>query len=196
MTLRRQLPLQVIVQRDQRDDYDAAVRTAGAVLIEVTTLAELEAAIGPRTCMLLMLGDADSGGLGLNATHQELGAAEMAEVAHRRCTSHGRSQSCSCSGSVAHGCLAAQFNNRAAAGRVWPLCVGTACRWWSTPRLSGRMSRTRTCRCHRTSHHCREVLLRGTLSADNRDITRTTSVICPAGRGGRGMLLGWQDPPR
>lgn len=71
---------EVIVQRDQRDDYDAAVRMVGAKLIEVSSRDELLAAIGPKTCMLLMLGDADSGGLGINATHPEISAAEMVEV--------------------------------------------------------------------------------------------------------------------
>jgi L-seryl-tRNA(Ser) seleniumtransferase len=76
---------EVIVQRDHRDDYDAAVRTAGAKVIEISSREELDAAIGPNTCMLLMLGDANQGGLGIGATHDELSTAEMAEVAH----SHG-----------------------------------------------------------------------------------------------------------
>ena len=71
---------EVIVQRDQRDDYDAAVRMAGARLIEVSSIAELLTSINRNTCMLLMLGDADSGGLGINATHKEISAAEMAAI--------------------------------------------------------------------------------------------------------------------
>ena len=54
---------EIIVQRDHRDDYDAVVRTAGAKVIEISSREELEAAIGPKTCMLLMLGDANQGGL-------------------------------------------------------------------------------------------------------------------------------------
>ena len=71
---------EVLVQRDQRDDYDAAVRMAGAKIIEYSTLAELESKIGPKTAMLLALGDADSGGLGIGRTHDEITPAALAEV--------------------------------------------------------------------------------------------------------------------
>lgn len=49
---------EVIVQKAHRHTYDHAVRTVGVRLIEVETRAELEAAIGERTAMLLMFGDA------------------------------------------------------------------------------------------------------------------------------------------
>ena len=73
---------EVLVQRDQRDDYDAAVRMAGAKIIEYSTLEELESKIGPKTAMLLALGDADSGGLGIGRTHDEITPAALAEVGH------------------------------------------------------------------------------------------------------------------
>jgi hypothetical protein len=68
---------EVLVQRDQRDDYDAAVRMTGAKIIEYSSRAELEAKIGPRTALLLALGDADSGGLGIGGTHEEITPAEV-----------------------------------------------------------------------------------------------------------------------
>jgi L-seryl-tRNA(Ser) seleniumtransferase len=48
-------PPEVIIQRSHRFTYDHAVRNTGARLIEVDGAAELEAAIGPRTAMLLFL---------------------------------------------------------------------------------------------------------------------------------------------
>lgn len=73
---------EVLVQRDQRDDYDAAVRMAGAKIIEYSSLRELEAKIGPKTAFLLALGDADSGGLGIGATHEEITPAQLVKVGH------------------------------------------------------------------------------------------------------------------
>ena len=49
---------EVIVQKSHRHAYDHAVRMVGVRLIEVETLAELEAAIGERTALLLIFGDA------------------------------------------------------------------------------------------------------------------------------------------
>lgn len=46
---------EVLIQRSHRFTYDHAVRATGVRLIEVDTAAELEAAIGPRTAMLLFL---------------------------------------------------------------------------------------------------------------------------------------------
>ena len=73
---------EVLVQRDQRDDYDAAVRMTGAKMVEYTSVADLTSKIGPRTALLLALGDADSGGLGIGATHAEITPAELVEVGH------------------------------------------------------------------------------------------------------------------
>ena len=46
---------EVIIPRHSRNVYDAAVRSVGARVIEVTTVAELDAAIGPRTAMIYIL---------------------------------------------------------------------------------------------------------------------------------------------
>jgi seryl-tRNA(Sec) selenium transferase len=51
--------LQVIVQRSHRGEYDHAVRMAGGVWVEVSTLEEMKAAINERTVMLYALGVAD-----------------------------------------------------------------------------------------------------------------------------------------
>ena len=49
---------QVIVQPSHRHVYDHAVRMVGVEMVEVETLAELEAALSDRTAMLLVFGDA------------------------------------------------------------------------------------------------------------------------------------------
>lgn len=49
---------QVIVQPSHRHVYDHAVRMVGVEMVEVETLAELEAAVSNRTAMLLVFGDA------------------------------------------------------------------------------------------------------------------------------------------
>jgi L-seryl-tRNA(Ser) seleniumtransferase len=46
---------EVIIPRHSRNVYDAAVRSVGARVIEVSTVAELDAAIGPRTAMIYIL---------------------------------------------------------------------------------------------------------------------------------------------
>jgi len=46
---------EVIIPKHSRNVYDAAVRAVGARVIEVTSVAELEAAIGPRTAMIYVL---------------------------------------------------------------------------------------------------------------------------------------------
>ena len=46
---------EVIIPRHSRNVYDAAVRAVGARVIEVNSVAELEAALGPRTAMIYVL---------------------------------------------------------------------------------------------------------------------------------------------
>ena len=46
---------EVIIPRHSRNVYDAAVRVVGARVIEVNSVAELEAALGPRTAMIYVL---------------------------------------------------------------------------------------------------------------------------------------------
>jgi uncharacterized pyridoxal phosphate-dependent enzyme len=46
---------EVIIPKHSRNVYDAAVRAVGAKIIEVETVAQLEAAIGPRTAMIYVL---------------------------------------------------------------------------------------------------------------------------------------------
>ena len=53
---------EVIVQKSHRHGYDRAVRMTGARLVEVESLAELEAAVSERTAMLLIFGDAGDRG--------------------------------------------------------------------------------------------------------------------------------------
>ena len=47
---------QVVMPRESRNQYDHATRTVGIEIIEVDSAAELEAAIGPRTAMIQILG--------------------------------------------------------------------------------------------------------------------------------------------
>jgi L-seryl-tRNA(Ser) seleniumtransferase len=63
---------EVIVQRRHRHTYDHAVRMVGVRLVEVDTLAELEAAVNENTAMLLLFGDA--------ADRGEISIAQMAAV--------------------------------------------------------------------------------------------------------------------
>ena len=65
---------EVLVQPNHRHTYDHAVRMVGVRIIEVRTRADLEAAIGPRTAMLLIFGDA--------ALRGEISVEEMAEIGH------------------------------------------------------------------------------------------------------------------
>ena len=48
---------EVIIPRESRNVYDHAIRTVGVKIIEVNGTAELEAAIGPRTAMIEILGN-------------------------------------------------------------------------------------------------------------------------------------------
>jgi L-seryl-tRNA(Ser) seleniumtransferase len=63
---------EVIVQASHRHAYEHAIRMVGVRLIEVRSRAELEAAIGPRTAMLAVFGDA--------AERGEIPVAEMAGI--------------------------------------------------------------------------------------------------------------------
>jgi len=63
---------EVIVQPSHRQGYDRAVWAVGVHRIEVTTRAELDAAIGSRTAMLLVFGDA--------AERGEISVKEMADT--------------------------------------------------------------------------------------------------------------------
>ncbi len=65
---------EVLVQPSHRNVYDHAVRMVGVKMVEVTTRADLEAAIGERTAMLLAFGDA--------AERGQISIAEMAEIGH------------------------------------------------------------------------------------------------------------------
>ncbi len=66
---------QVLVQPSHRHVYDHAVRMVGVEIIEVETLADLEAALSERTAMLLVFGDA--------AERGQISVADMAAVGQR-----------------------------------------------------------------------------------------------------------------
>jgi uncharacterized pyridoxal phosphate-dependent enzyme len=66
---------EVVVQSSHRHTYDHAVRMVGVRLIEADSLAEIEAAVGARTAMLLAFGDA--------AERGPVSIKEMASVAKR-----------------------------------------------------------------------------------------------------------------
>jgi L-seryl-tRNA(Ser) seleniumtransferase len=53
----RGLKNQVIMPKESRNVYDQATRTVGVEIVEVNSVAELEAAIGPRTAMIQILGE-------------------------------------------------------------------------------------------------------------------------------------------
>ena len=63
---------EVIIPRHSRNVYDAAVRVVGARVIDVNSVAELDAAIGPRTAMIYVLAGtgADQSVLNLKAIAQ------------------------------------------------------------------------------------------------------------------------------
>jgi len=63
------MPKHVIMQRGHRNDYDRAVRLAGADIIEFETLAQLRACFSPLTALVLVTG---------NRAH--LGAVSVAEM--------------------------------------------------------------------------------------------------------------------
>jgi L-seryl-tRNA(Ser) seleniumtransferase len=62
---------EVIIPKHSRNVYDAALRVVGVRVIEVSTLAELDAALGPRTAMVYVLA-------GPNADNSELSVKAMA----------------------------------------------------------------------------------------------------------------------
>ncbi|HUP38632.1 MAG TPA: aminotransferase class V-fold PLP-dependent enzyme [Vicinamibacterales bacterium] len=68
---------EVIIPRHSRNVYDAAVRSVGARVIEVTTVAELDSAIGPRTAMIYILA-------GNGADQSVLNTKAIAQVANPR----------------------------------------------------------------------------------------------------------------
>jgi L-seryl-tRNA(Ser) seleniumtransferase len=67
---------QVVVQVSHRHGYDHAIRMVGVKMIEVTTRAELEAAVGDRVAMFAFLGEAADGG--------EIPLSDMVEVGRAR----------------------------------------------------------------------------------------------------------------
>jgi uncharacterized pyridoxal phosphate-dependent enzyme len=68
---------EVIIPKHSRNVYDAAVRAVGVRVLEVTTPAELEAALGPRTAMVYVLA-------GPNADNSPLSVKAMAPLAQAR----------------------------------------------------------------------------------------------------------------
>jgi uncharacterized pyridoxal phosphate-dependent enzyme len=60
---------EVIIPAHSRNVYDAAIRVVGVRVVKVTTVAELEAAIGPRTAMIYVLAgpSADASALSVRA---------------------------------------------------------------------------------------------------------------------------------
>lgn len=66
---------EVVLQKSHQHGYNNAVRMAGARMIEVETLAEMEAAIGLNTAMLSVFGDAVERG--------EISVAQMVEIGKR-----------------------------------------------------------------------------------------------------------------
>jgi len=70
------LKSEVIIQKSHRYGYDHAVRTTGVRLVEVESAAQLEAAINPKTAMMLFFNDADPKG--------QVHAEEFAAVGRRR----------------------------------------------------------------------------------------------------------------
>ena len=60
---------EVVIPKHSRNVYDAAVRAVGVRVLEVTTPAELESAIGPKTAMIYLLAgpEADASPLNLKA---------------------------------------------------------------------------------------------------------------------------------
>ena len=66
---------EVVLQQSHQHGYNHAVRMTGARMIEVATLAEMEAAIGPQTAMLSVLGDA--------ADRGKVSVAQMVEIGKR-----------------------------------------------------------------------------------------------------------------
>ena len=68
---------EVVIPKHSRNVYDAAIRAVGVRVVEATTLAELEAALGPRTAMVYVLA-------GPNADNSALPVAAMAPITRPR----------------------------------------------------------------------------------------------------------------
>ena len=69
---------QVLVQPSHRHGYDHAVRMVGVEMVEVETLAELDAALSDRTAMLLVFGDAaERGPISVADMAMELGEEDI-----------------------------------------------------------------------------------------------------------------------
>ncbi len=66
---------EVVLQKSHQHGYNNAVRMTGARMMEVETLAEMEAAIGPNTAMLSVFGDA--------ADRGEVSVAQMVGIGRR-----------------------------------------------------------------------------------------------------------------
>ena len=66
---------EVIIPRHSRNVYDSAVRVVGTRVIEVNSIAELEAAIGPRTAMIYVLA-------GTSADQSVLNTKAIAQIAN------------------------------------------------------------------------------------------------------------------
>jgi uncharacterized pyridoxal phosphate-dependent enzyme len=71
----RGLKNQVVMPRESRNVYDHATRTLGVEIIEVDSAAELEAALGPRTAMIQILGS--------HFGSSRFGLAEVAPIAKK-----------------------------------------------------------------------------------------------------------------
>jgi len=67
---------EVVIPKHSRNVYDAALRAVGVRVVEAATLAEFEAALGPRTAMVYLLA-------GPSADRSELSLAAMAPLARR-----------------------------------------------------------------------------------------------------------------
>jgi len=68
---------EVVIPKHSRNVYDAAIRAVGVRVVEATTLAEFEAALGPRTAMVYVLA-------GPQADKSELTVAAMAPLTRPR----------------------------------------------------------------------------------------------------------------
>jgi L-seryl-tRNA(Ser) seleniumtransferase len=67
----------VIIPAHSRNVYDAAIRAVGVRVVTVSTVAELEAAIGPRTALIYVLASPD-------ADKSELSVKAMGPIAKAR----------------------------------------------------------------------------------------------------------------
>ncbi len=77
---------EVIIPTHSRNVYDAAIRAVGVRVVTVATVAELEAAIGPRTALIYVLAspDADKSELSVKAMGADRQGQERADPGRRR----------------------------------------------------------------------------------------------------------------